>query len=119
MKAFASCVGRSWPAVAVVVLAVSGLCVRRHAAVVNGQRITEQEAQEASRQILDGAARLRHDHRQRRGRASSWPGFINTVADGAGKGLSDSAARQAVAAIDGPLDPRPSSSSGPASPSTR
>jgi hypothetical protein len=71
------------------------------AAVVNGNRISEREAQEAARQIQqaqpnstittpDAVAAL------------IMSGFINEVADSSGKGLSDSAAKAAIPNIPDP-----------------
>jgi hypothetical protein len=101
VKAFRVLRGSLVAGVAVVVLGVSGCASADTAAVVNGHRITEQEAQEASRQILEAQP----DSGITTANAVAslvMAGFINTVADGAGKGLSDSAARQAVAAIKDP-----------------
>ncbi|WP_157598529.1 hypothetical protein [Phycicoccus sp. Root101] len=83
------------------VLAVSGCATADTAAVVDGHRITEQDAQEASRQIL--AAQPDSGITTSSAVASLiMAGFINTVADESGKGLSDSAARTAIAAIQDP-----------------
>lgn len=101
MKAYRVLRGSLVAGAAAAVLAVSGCASADTAAVVNGERITEQEAQEASRQIL--AAQPDSGITTANAVASLiMAGFINTVADGAGKGLSDSAARQAVAAIQDP-----------------
>ena len=101
MKAYRVLRGSLVAGAAAAVLAVSGCASADTAAVVNGERITEQEAQEASRQIL--AAQPDSGITTANAVASLiMAGFINTVADGAGKGLSDSAARQAVAAIEDP-----------------
>ena len=87
--------------VTVGVLAVSGCATADTAAVVDGHRITEQDAQEASRQIL--AAQPDSGITTSSAVASLvMAGFINTVADEAGKGLSDSAARTAIATIEDP-----------------
>ena len=83
------------------VLAVSGCATADTAAVVNGTTITEREAQEAARQIQ--AAQPDSGLDTPNAVASLiMAGFINTVADSVGKGLSDSAARAAVPAIDQP-----------------
>lgn len=83
------------------VLAVSGCSTADTAAIVDGQRITEQEAQEASRQIL--AAQPDSGITTSSAVASLvMAGFINTVANDAGKGLSDSAARTAIQTIQDP-----------------
>jgi hypothetical protein len=87
--------------VTVGVLAVSGCATADTAAVVDGHRITEQEAQEASRQIL--AAQPDSGITTSSAVASLvMAGFINTVAGEAGKGLSDSAARTAIQTIEDP-----------------
>jgi parvulin-like peptidyl-prolyl isomerase len=91
-------------AVAAGVLAVSGCATADTAAVVNGNRITEQQAQEAARQIR--AAQPDSGLDTPNAVASLvMATFINDVAVKAGKGLSDSAARAAVTAIE---DPAPS-----------
>lgn len=86
------------------VLAVSGCATADTAAVVNGQRITEQEVQEATSQITKAYP----DSTLNAANALSslvMAGFINQVAEESGKGLSDSAAKAAVAEIE---DPSPS-----------
>ena len=87
--------------VTVGVLAVSGCATADTAAIVDGHRITEQDAQEASRQIL---AAQPDSGITTSGAVASlvMAGFINTVANQAGKGLSDSAARTAVQVIEDP-----------------
>jgi hypothetical protein len=86
---------------AALALTLSGCATANTAAVVNGQRISERDAQEAARQIQeaqpdstittpDAVAAL------------IMAQFINEVADGAGKGLSDSAARAAIPGIANP-----------------
>jgi len=85
------------------VLAVSGCATSDTAAVVNGQRISEQDLQEATSQItkaypdssLNTANALY---------SLVMAGFINQIADDNGKGLSDSAARAAVPEV---VDPSP------------
>ncbi len=87
--------------VTVGVLAVSGCATADTAAVVDGHRISEQDAQEASRQIL--AAQPESGITTASAVQSLvMAGFINTVANQAGKGLSDSAARTAVEVIQDP-----------------
>lgn len=86
------------------VLAVSGCATADTAAVVDGQRITEQEAQEAARQVTKVQPDSGLDTPQAVA-SLVMARFINQVADQAGKGLSDSAARAAVASIP---DPAPS-----------
>ncbi|WP_406832153.1 hypothetical protein ABEG17_04830 [Pedococcus sp. KACC 23699] len=87
--------------VAVGALAVSGCASADTAAVVNGHRISEQDAQEASQQIL--AAQPDSGITTSSAVASLiMAGFINTVAGENGKALSDSAARTAIAAIQDP-----------------
>ena len=87
--------------VTVGVLAVSGCATADTAATVDGHRITEQDAQEASRQIL--AAQPDSGITTSSAVASLvMAGFINTVANEAGKGLSDSAARTAIETIQDP-----------------
>jgi hypothetical protein len=87
--------------VAAAALALSGCATADTAAVVNGNRISEQEAQLAAQQIQqaqpnstittpDAVAAL------------IMAGFINEVADSVGKGLSDSAARAAIPTIENP-----------------
>ncbi len=93
--------GRSLPRSPCGVLAVSGCATAETAAVVNGHRISEQELQEATRQInatypdatLTTANALS---------SLVMASFINEVADESGKGLSDSAAKAAVTEIAAP-----------------
>lgn len=102
MKALSALRGSIVTAVVVGVLAVSGCATAGTAAVVNGHRISEQEVQEATTQItkaypgakLDTASALS---------SLVMATFINQVADESGKGLSDSAAKAAVAAIADPV----------------
>jgi hypothetical protein len=90
--------------VAGAVLAVSGCATADTAAIVNGHRITEAEAQEAAEQVrtaepdsgIDTAGALQ---------SLVMAGFINEVAEKYGKALSDSAARSAIPAI---AEPAPS-----------
>ena len=101
VKAFTVLRGSIAAAVVAGVLAVSGCATADTAAIVNGHRITEQEVQEATSQItkaypdstLDSANALS---------SLVMAGFINQVADESGKGLSDSAAKAAVAEIEDP-----------------
>ena len=88
-------------AVVVGVLAVSGCATAQTAAVVNGHRITEQELQEATSQIN---ATYKESTLTTASALSSlvMASFINDVADEAGKGLSDSAAKAAVPEIGQP-----------------
>lgn len=87
--------------VAVTVLAVSGCASADTAAVVNGERITESEAQHAAEQVrraepdsgIDTSGALQ---------SLVMAGFINQVAEKHGKALSDSAARAAVPSIEDP-----------------
>jgi hypothetical protein len=103
VKAFTVLRGSIAAAAVAAVLAVSGCATADTAAIVNGQRITEQEVQEATSQItkaypdstLDSANALS---------SLVMAGFINQVADESGKGLSDSAAKAAVGEI---VDPSP------------
>jgi len=87
--------------VAVTVLAVSGCASADTAAIVNGERITEAEAQQAAEQVrraepdsgIDTSGALQ---------SLVMAGFINEVAEKHGKALSDSAARAAVPSIENP-----------------
>ena len=88
-------------AVVAAVLAVSGCATADTAAVVNGTTITERDAQEAARQIQAAQPDSGFDTPN----AVAFlimAGFINTVADSVGKGLSNSAARAAVPSIEQP-----------------
>jgi hypothetical protein len=94
----------SLAAAAVVgVLALSGCATADTAAVVNGVRITEREAQEAARQIQQAQPDSTLDTPNAVA-ALIMAKFINATADSVGKGLSASAARAAVPAI---VDPTP------------
>ena len=102
MKALSALRGSVVAAVAVGVLAVSGCATADTAAVVNGHRITEQEVQEATRQITEAFP----DSSLNTANALSslvMASFINQVADESGKGLSDSAAKAAIADIEDPV----------------
>ncbi len=83
------------------VLAVSGCTQADTAAVVDGTKISEQDAQEAARQI--SAAQPNSGLDTANAVASLiMATFINRVAEQNGKGLSDSAARAAVDVIPDP-----------------
>lgn len=83
------------------VLVVSGCGTANTAAVVNGERITERDAQLAVEQIH--AAQPNSNLDTANAVASLiMAGFINQVADADGKGLADSAARAAVPQIPDP-----------------
>lgn len=86
---------------AAVALGVSGCATADTAAIVNGHTISERDAQEAARQIQEAQPDSGLDTPSA---VSSliMAQFINEVADKAGKGLSDSAARAAVETIDAP-----------------
>lgn len=101
MKALKVLRGSVVVVVAASVLAVSGCATADTAAVVDGHRISEQEAQEAARQI-DKAQPDSGLDTPNAVASLVMARFINAVADQAGKGLSDSAARSAVAAIPDP-----------------
>ncbi|NNM46668.1 hypothetical protein [Knoellia koreensis] len=91
-------------AVAGAVLAVSGCATADTAAVVDGHRITEAEAQEAAAQIRE----VQPDSGlETSGAVQSlvMAQFINQVAEKSGKALADSAARTAVPQLQ---DPAPS-----------
>lgn len=101
MKAMSALRGSIVTAVVVGVLAVSGCATADTAAIVNGDRITEQELQEATSQITTAFP----DSSLTAANALSslvMASFINQVAEEAGKGLSDSAAKAAVADIEDP-----------------
>jgi hypothetical protein len=92
--------------VAAAVLVVSGCATADTAAVVDGHRITEEEAQQAALQIQQAQPNSEQPLTTPNAVASLiMARFINAVADQAGKGLSDSAARAAIPAIP---DPAPS-----------
>jgi creatinine amidohydrolase/Fe(II)-dependent formamide hydrolase-like protein len=101
VKALSALRGSVVAAVVVGVLAVSGCATAQTAAVVNGHRITEQDLQEATSQIN---ATYPDSTLTTANALSSlvMASFINQVADEAGKGLSDSAAKAAVAEITEP-----------------
>jgi parvulin-like peptidyl-prolyl isomerase len=102
VKALSVLRGSIVTAVVMGVLAVSGCATADTAAVVNGHRISEQDVQEATTQIrkaypdstLNTASALS---------SLVMATFINQVADESGKGLSDSAAKAAVAGIPDPV----------------
>jgi creatinine amidohydrolase/Fe(II)-dependent formamide hydrolase-like protein len=98
VKALSALRGSVVAAVVVGVLAVSGCATAQTAAVVNGHRITEQDLQEATSQIN---ATYPDSTLTTANALSSlvMASFINQVADEAGKGMSDSAARAAVSQI--------------------
>jgi parvulin-like peptidyl-prolyl isomerase len=103
VKAYQALRGSVVTVVAAAVLAVAGCATADTAAVVNGDRITEQQAQEAARQIR--AAQPSSGLDTPNAVASLvMAAFINDIAVKTGKGLSDSAARAAVAGI---ADPAP------------
>lgn len=86
---------------AAAALGLSGCATADTAAIVNGHTISERDAQEAARQIQEA----RPDSGLDTPAAVSnlvMAQFINDVADKAGKGLSDSAARAAVDTIKDP-----------------
>jgi parvulin-like peptidyl-prolyl isomerase len=102
VKALSALRGSVVAAVVVGVLAVSGCATADTAAVVNGHRITEQEVQEATHQITEAYP----DSSLNTANALSslvMASFINQVADESGKGLSDSAAKAAIAGIEDPV----------------
>jgi hypothetical protein len=101
VKALSALRGSVVAAVVVGVLAVSGCATAQTAAVVNGHRITEQDLQEATSQIN---ATYPDSNLTTANALSSlvMASFINEVADQAGKGLSDSAAKAAVTEISEP-----------------
>ncbi|QGN59155.1 hypothetical protein [Nostocoides sp. HKS02] len=82
-------------AVAVGVLAVSGCATAGTAAVVNGDRITEQQLLTAVSQLNAAAPGAHLDNATALTLLLRAP-FTRTVADGAGKGLSDSAVKAAL-----------------------
>ena len=101
VKAFSVLRGGIAAGVLAGVLAVSGCATADTAAVVNGQRITEQEVQEATGQITKAYP----DSSLSTSNALSslvMARFINQVANESGKGLSDSAARAAITEIPEP-----------------
>lgn len=103
MKAMSALRGSIVAAVVVGVLAVSGCATADTAAIVNGNRITEQELQEATSQITSAYP----DSTLTTANALAslvMASFINQVAEESGKGLSDSAAKAAVEEI---VDPVP------------
>jgi hypothetical protein len=83
------------------VLAVSGCATADTAAVVNGQRITEEEVQEATTQISEAYPDSKLDAANALS-SLVMASFINQVADESGKGLSDSAAKAAITEIEDP-----------------
>ena len=101
MKAFGAVRGSVVAAAAVGVLALSACGTANTAAVVNGQRITERDAQDAVTQIHEAQPSSTLDTPNAVA-SLVMAIFINRVADAAGKGLSDSAARAAVTEIPDP-----------------
>lgn len=102
MKALSALRGSIVTAVVVGVLAVAGCATADTAAVVNGHRISEQEVQDATTQITKAYP----DSSLNTASALSslvMASFINQVAEESGKGLSDSAARAAIANIEDPV----------------
>lgn len=105
MKASGALRGAIVAAAAAGVLAVSGCATADTAAVVDGVRITEQEAQQAALQIQKAQPNAEQALTTPNAVASLvMAKFINAAADQAGKGLSDSSARAAIPAI---TDPTP------------
>ena len=82
-------------AVVAGVLAVAGCASAESAAIVNGDRITEQELQEAVEQLNTAAPGANHDNGTALTLLLRAP-FTTPVAEKAGKGLSDS---QVIAAL--------------------
>jgi parvulin-like peptidyl-prolyl isomerase len=87
--------------VAALALGLSGCATADTAAVVNGQRISERDAQEAARQIQEAQPNSTITTPDAVA-ALIMAEFINQVADSVGKGLSDSAARAAIPGIANP-----------------
>lgn len=101
MKAFGAVRGSIVAVAAVGVLALSACGTANTAAVVDGQRISERDAQEAVTQIRQAQPSSTLDTPNAVA-SLVMAIFINRVADAAGKGLSDSAARAAVVQIQDP-----------------
>ena len=101
MKAARALRGAVVVVVAALALGLSGCASADTAAIVDGHRISERDAQEAARQIQQAQPDSGLDTPNA---VSSliMAQFINAVADKAGKGLSDSAAREAVQTIEDP-----------------
>jgi hypothetical protein len=78
-------------AVVAGVLAVSGCATADTAAIVNGDRISEQEVQEAVQQIQEAKPGVQLDTASAV-RVLVFAPFVNAVADKVGKGVSDSQA---------------------------
>ena len=95
MKASRALRGSLVAAVVAGVLAVSGCATADSAAIVDGERISEQELQEAVAQLNAAAPGANLDNGTALTLLLRAP-FTTPVADGAGKGLSDS---QVVAAL--------------------
>jgi parvulin-like peptidyl-prolyl isomerase len=87
--------------VAAAALALSGCATADTAAVVNGTRISERDAQEAARQIQEAQPNSTITTPDAVA-ALIMAQFINQVADSVGKGLSDSAAKAAIPGIENP-----------------
>lgn len=100
MKAFRSV--RPLAAVAAAAaLALSGCATADAAAIVNGRVISEEEAQEAVRQIKEAQPQAQIDTPQAV-RALVIASFINDVTAKNGKGQSDSAAKAALGNVNEP-----------------